>query len=184
MNMNKLQNWIAGIALGGVVILTGVIFTLPEPVQNIQQIVKEQLGAVASPDMPFKYLTVGGVTTYYESMPFRTGTTTVCSIPVPTVASTTVISAGMRIDGVPTTTTGARWKIYTGVGQNSTTTLLAGMNVTATGTAIVATTSLTTDSVVMATGDNYIVFDFEGGSNPYLGMGGQTGQCTVEFRAY
>jgi len=53
----------------------------PEPVEE------PIVGALSGPDIPYKYLTVGGLTTYYSSMKANTATTTPCAMQSPIVTS-------------------------------------------------------------------------------------------------
>lgn len=191
--MNTLKVAVISIATA-LVVAVGVTYFAPTKTETIREVVREviqgktsdKVGAVSGPEIFYDSWTVNGVRTHFLKQGFRTGTTTLCSITVPqyNIASTTLLSAGAKFLGVPTTT--GRLRIYTGLGQNSTTTLLAGgaIGTLATGTTIVATTSLTSNDARMGANANYVVFDFEGGSSPYLDINGSTGFCSAEFREF
>lgn len=66
---------------------------------DIQQIVKEtKLGALTGPDIPYSYLSVSGVRREYVRSESLTAATTTPCIFVAPAATSTLISAGMRLD--------------------------------------------------------------------------------------
>ncbi len=183
MNNTKILVWSGLVAL---VVALVVFYFQPTPIQVVKEIIKEQLGAFPGPVIDSPFVSFNGVKYHFRSMGFTTGTTSLCSFEVPqyNIASTTLVSSGARFDAVATTA--GRLRIYTGLGLNSTTTLLAGQTVgtLATGTTVVATTSLTSNDARMGANQRYVVFDFEGGSSPYLAIGGRSGECTAAWREY
>lgn len=161
-----------GVAVVALVV-SGVSYFRPPTIierEVIKEVVQEELGSVTETELngPLVLLTAR----------MNTGTTTPCALDVRKYASSTIISLGASIQGVPTTT-GNYWAWYKSVTPSASTTQLARKAVTATGTSVFATTTLATDTAVIGSGDNYLVLDFNGGSSPYLGMGGQTGNCAA-----
>lgn len=138
------------------------------------------------PDVFSDFVSFNGVTHHYRKVAFDTSTTSnsvVCSIKRPGTASSSVVAVGVRIDGL-STSTGAL-AIYKGANMNSTTTIIAGPEtITATGTTVVATTTLATNASTLGAGDEWIVFDYRGARIPYQAMGGQTGECSLETIEY
>src|SRR3990167_3636128 len=183
-----LKNVLVSGLVAVVAVALGLSFFASEPlvVEKVVERVVERLGGFPGPDIDSNYLSVNGVTTHYRSMDFQTGTTTVCSFEIPffDIASSTLVAAGARIDAL-STTTGA-FKIAKGLGQNSTTTTLAGANVganTATGTTVTIASS-TSNELNTQAGDRYLVFDYETDAAPYLGRAGLTGGCFAEWKVY
>ena len=153
-------------------VVSGVAYFRPPTLlerETVKEVVQE-LGAVVSTELD------GPIIQLTQRM--STGTTTPCIFDVRGYSSSTIISLGASIQGVPTTT-GNYWAWYKSVGQAGSTTQVARRAVTATGTSVFATTTLATDTAVIGSGDNYLVLDFNGGSTPYFGMGGLTGDCTA-----
>lgn len=167
----------AGVAL--LVVVLGLVF-LGQPTTEkttVERII-EKLGAIPGNDLPGPVVKLNGAPIVALSQKFQTGTTTVCSFDVRGYASSSIMALGATVNGLPTTT-GTSWKWYWGQGSHSSTTIISGNRVTATGTSILATTSLAADTAIVSSGRNYIVLDFEGGSTPYFAMEGQTGSCSV-----
>ena len=171
MNKNVLVS--AGVALS--VVVLGLVFFGKTTV--IERVV-EKLGANPGNDLPGPIVKLNGAPIVALSQRFSTGTTSVCAFDVRPYASSTIISLGATVNGVPTTTTGT-WKWYTALTPSSSTTELAAANVTATGTSIFATTTLSGSSVVIDKQDHYLVLDTEDNSTPYLDINGVTGSCSV-----
>ena len=86
---------------GGIVALKGGDTTVL-PVRNVG----ENLGAVASPDMPFNYISVGGVPTYYNKTTslIQSTSSVICSIQAPS-ATSTLVDGSIQITGASTTGT-------------------------------------------------------------------------------
>lgn len=178
--MNNIKS--AFILIGLIAVVVGVIYFAPTSTNTVKEIVKEvveeKAGAIPGNDLA-STIKIGGVGLVGLSQNFETGTTSVCSFDLRPYASSSIISLGATVRGVPTTT-GLSWKWYRGIGQKSTTTIMAGRAVTATGTSIFATTTIAAnDNKWTGSGQNFLVLDFEGGSSPYLAMEGQTGTCDV-----
>ena len=154
---------------------------LGQPSERVIEKTVERIGAFPGTSFSADSLEYNGIPYHYRRQAFETGSTTrsvVCSIRRPALnSSTTIVYASGKILGMGTSSGSDVFGIYTGINMTSTTTLIAGVAVTATGTAAVATTTLASDSVVMAGGDEYLNFDYEGIPLPYLGISGQTGVC-------
>ena len=146
----------------------------------------KKFGAVSGPDRfpPDGCETVNGVKTCSYQVS-GVSSTTPCNIEVPfyNQASSSLISAGILFRSTPTTTSEVR--IFTSLSRNASTTLLSGASLatTATGTAVVATTTLTGDDAVMAAGDRYITFSIFNGLNTYVAVS-QAPVCTAVFQVY
>jgi len=80
----------------------GKFLDLPEPTSPFDP----SLGAVSGPDMPFRYIGVNGLQTYYTKKALGTATSTPCSIQAP-AATSTLLRTALRI-GVATST-GTVW---------------------------------------------------------------------------
>mgnify|MGYP001564361677 CR=1 FL=1 len=168
MNKTLLVGAVSVVAL----VLSGVAYFRPPTIETKteSQLVAPTYGSVVASELTGPLVQI--------KQRFNTGTTTPCSIDLRGYASSTIVSLGASIRGVPTTT-GNYWAWYKSVTPNSSTTQLARRAVTATGTSVFATTTLATDTAVIGSGDNYLVLDFNGGSSPYLDINGQTGECTA-----
>lgn len=178
--MNYLKSVLVSIVVAGITTAVGVTYFAPTKETIVKEVIKETkgLGAIPGNELP-STVKIGGTGLVGISNNFETGTTSVCSLDVRGYASSSIISLGATVQGVPTTT-GASWKWYKGIGPKSTTTIMAGRAVTATGTSIFATTTIAAnDQKFLVSGQNFLVLDFEGGSSPYLAMEGQTGTCSV-----
>ena len=154
---------------------------LGQPSEKVTERIIEKIGAFPGTSFSADSLEYNGIPFHYRRQAFVTGSTTqsvVCSIRRPALNSTTtLVYASGKVLGMGTSSAADRFTIATGANLTGTTTVIAGINVTATGTAAVATTSLGTDSAVMAGQDEYLNFDYEGIPRPYLGISGQTGVC-------
>ena len=181
--MTKTVFTAAGVAL---LVAVGVALLFPVKIETIVERVIEKVGSVVGPDRfpPDGCETVNGVKlcSYQAS---GVSSSTFCTIDVPfyNQASSSLTSAGVLLRSAPTTT--ATFRIHTSLARNATTTLLAGAEVanTATGTAVVATTTLTGDDAVMAAGDRYITFSIFNGLNTYVAVS-QAPVCTAVFQVY
>lgn len=171
---------------GVVALVVASVVTYFRPnVNTIREVVKE-LGSVTGPDSFFPVVSNEGIKTHYRRQQFQTGSTTrvlLCQIQTPT--STVITSLGARINGLATSS--GRLAFYLGATEIATTTVLAGSagDVTATGTLVVATTTLAANAAVLdAAGDAWITLDYESASVPYLAMEGATGFCSATFQEY
>lgn len=162
-----------------VVVVPGLVFFGQPSVTEVVKVIKE-LGAIPGNDLP-SISKIGGAPLVGLSQTGSSGTTTPCIFDVRSYASSSIVSLGATIMGLPTTTSDTLWRWYKGVGLTSTTTALTdGMSVTATGTTVFATTSLfASNTATLGAGDNYIVLDYQRGTTPYLAMAGRTAQCSV-----
>ena len=172
-----MNNRLAFIALVVAVIALGGYFA-PNPATEVIREITERFGATPGNDIQGPVVKINGAPLIGLSQRFETGTTTVCSLDVRPYASSSIVSLGGTVQGLATTT-GKHWKWYWGVGPKSTSTLIAGMAVTATGTSVMATTSIASDTAIASSGRNFLVLDFEGGSTPYFDINGQTGSCSA-----
>ena len=157
---------------------------LESPVRDVIKEVIKDFGAAPGNELPGPVVKFNGAPVIALSQRMNIGTTTPCTFDLRPYASSTILSLGATLKGVPTTT-GTYWRWYTGVGMTSTTTYLAGRTLTATGSSVFATTTLNTNDAVIDTNDNFLVLDFNGGSTPFLGstQGTQTGDCSVLLSA-
>lgn len=196
--MNKIQNLVLGGIAVLVLVLMVVIFNLPGKT-IVEKIIEKQVPVGGQNFESMPVLNVGGVKTYYGSSPFVTGrtqlspfaatTSVICRIPFPstagwTTASTSIISAGVNVQGIAT---GTAPKINIFKGANLATTTVIGGDVMATNTPMFATSSLTV--VATATGglpNEYVIFDLQqtAGGFPYLPIEGKTGSCSAVFREF
>ena len=174
-------------------IIAGVIsLTVSLSTRSVQTIVKEvpqKVGALVSPDIPFNYLTVGGVTRYYgKSNSLAQATTTVCSIQSP-VATSTIVSASIRFD--VSSTTSSRIYIGRGANTNATTTLLQETEIAANtkGTVTASTTPTSTqgqtvdglDDALVIPPSSYINFGMKPTEANSKGTFTPTGACQATF---
>ena len=182
-------------ALIALLVALGVVVTVKPDVIEVQKLTEKIIekmvpyGSVSGPDRfpPDGCETVNGVKTCsYQAS--GVSSTTPCNIEVPfyNQASSSLIRAGILFRSAPTTTSEVR--IFTSLSRNASTTFLSGASLatTATGTAVVATTSLTGDDAVMAAGDRYITFSVYssgGESKPYIAVS-QAPVCTAVFQVY
>ena len=79
--MDKTKLLIAGVLVAIVASAIALVSTKTVVVNQTQP--QQTYGAVSGPDMPFQYISVGGVARYYYSYPLATGTTSPCSIQSP-----------------------------------------------------------------------------------------------------
>jgi len=168
----------AGVAL--LVVVLGLSFFGRPSIQVIKETI-EKIGAIPGSDIPGPVAKINGSPIIGLSQRFNTGTTTVCSFDVRPYASSTIISLGGTVLGVPTTTTGSLWRWFKALTPSATTTVLTdGTVITATGTTIFASTTIgASNTRTLQTGDNYLVFDFQGGSVPFVAVNSQTGICSA-----
>ena len=162
------------------------------------------LGAVSGPSIDSETWTVNGVTTHFYRRPMQTGTTTVCQIKLPPASTTISNPAGWSavITTAATSTAGqlAVYEVDEGwatstrkaifgitdivaaggrlMGTSTATTSLISTTIGATTTDSTATGLLIRGSTGSPGGDRFILFDYRGGSNPFLGAG----FCTAELR--
>lgn len=180
---------IAGVA--SLVIASGVTYFRPVTKEIVREVIKEvskapALGAIPGNAVNSDRFHVNGVEHIYARMGFNTtGTTTVCSMAWPISengGSTTLIHARFYPNTIGTSTTNPQFAIYKGIGLTSTTTVIAGVAVTATGTPVYATSTL--DTSATATGGNaseFLVFDIKQGSVPFLPVNNRSGSCIAEW---
>jgi hypothetical protein len=150
---------------------------------QIDNKMSKELGAVASPDIPSRWLKVGGVTTHYRHMSMKTATDTPCALQAPS-ATSTLVYATAHFD--TTTTTNAVLDIANDETAFATTTkLMTTQNITAneTNTTYYASTTPTAaqgvNNLTTFSPDEYVVFKMGGGTNVFS----PTGYCTAVFRS-
>jgi len=131
------------------------------------------VGSATGPDMPFKYLNVGGVVHNYESASLGSATSTVCSLQSPP-ATSTLLFAGIDITGyTSTTTTGF---ISIAATRTASTTVISQGPVTKNGTSYIVAASLSTTTSQISP-SQYINFTmYTDGS-----VNSPSGDCSAEF---
>lgn len=166
--MDTIKKIIAPLAIG---IVVGLLLGN----HMVSKQVSNQVGAVSSPDIMSPYFSFGGVRNWgahTDSM--HTATSTVCVIQSP-VATSTLLSASMRLD--TGSTSASTLRISKATTAFATTTTLASSALAANlGGIITATTSIASDNAVVNP-SNYIVFSMEGGT----GVFSPTGSCQATF---
>lgn len=139
---------------------------------------EQTLGAVSSPDMPFPYISWGGVRRWQGGADLIQGNKIVCAVQSPP-ATTTIEHAAVRFDftGQAIQTV---WELGRGTTAGATTTSLAKLTLAsgAQGT-IVATTSVTalTDGVVAPSSWISTLLSTSSVGSTFL----PTGHCSVSF---
>lgn len=170
--MSTLKNIIAPLGIGVVV---GIV--LGALVLGGKTVI-QPTGGLSGPSIPSKYLEWNGVTVWHQrSASLNTSTTTVCALPSP-AATSTLLSAGIRLD--TSSTTASVVHIASAATAYATTTNLATADVSANAQAfITATTSLASNSNVIGP-NKYIVFGMQGG----IGTFSPTGACSATFETF
>ena len=159
---------VAGGIRGAGLSVQGSIDGLKADLQNLkqtnQQIQQRQrdFGALTGPDLPYDYLSVGGIRHhYFLKTSFGTPTTTPCAFAVPKGTST-LVSAVIRMGA---TTSAQVINVYKGIGPNSTSSWLFASSTHSGGAGLIfATSSITatdTNARIFETerNDNFLVFD-------------------------
>lgn len=142
----------------------------------IQTVENHNVRGVSSDFSNVPYINVGGVTEWYSSAQFKTGTSTLCSVPVPT-GSSTLQYASWRVTGNASTsaqniTIGTSTSI-TGTSTNTLVTASAAANATSTGFGFIAS-SYVTGGVSTGQFVNFVT-DAAGGATTANGF------CQAEF---
>lgn len=138
---------------------------------TVQQ-VPTNVGAVNGPDLPYPYITVGGVRTWFTNVGMTQATTTVCALVSP-VASSTLVSASASFSVSSTTaTTVTMAKASTAF---ATTTAINTTTIAANGTGIV---NATTSPVTVFGPSQFVVIGVQGGTGTFS----PTGRCMAVFR--
>ena len=178
------KNIIVGVLLA-VALALGLYGTLRSTPTAVTERIIREVGAATGPELPYKYLSVGGVRTWYShSTSFPTATSTLCSFQSP-AATTTLVAATMNIKNTTGTNTFQVGRAAAGasnVNSTATTTLLASLTVGSVSYGeLVATTTLTasglTDGVIIP----YSWINFKVGTGT-PGTITFTGSCSAVFR--
>lgn len=140
--MNKKIISIAGLLA---VVLVGWVVLKPEPEVVVQTPDKRPIGALAGPDIPYPYISVGGLVMEFRSMDFNGATSTPCSFISPASTSTLAFTS---------------FNVTTATGTALTVSL-------ATSTVPNATTSVLTNDMALASG-NKNTFSYSGTSTTAL----------------
>ena len=120
---------IKNLVLGAVVIVVVGLFAFggasgpsaTDVAKELANDVSKKLGALVGPDIPYPYLSVGGVKTLSFSSALNTASTTVCTFQPS--ATSTLVFASVRVDGAATTSTDTlEWQIGKDVLTTGTTT--------------------------------------------------------------
>lgn len=172
-----------------------VVVSFVKPVQKvINQTTGANLGALAGPDIPSGYLRWGGgngVRVWPTGRALTQGTTTVCSILSP-AATSTLLSAGLKLDVASSSATLVEFGQSTSV-PTATTTRIGTAYVVAGGASafIAASTSPTTGATTVFAPNTYLNIKVQGGvtlgdSATAAGAAGfvPTGACQATFEEY
>lgn len=144
---------------------------------------KSVLGALSSPDLPYNYISVGGLAEYRYSRDFTRSTTTVCAIQAP-AATSSLAMAGALVTTASTSAT--TWTIAKAATAFATTTVLGQGAIAANGQGFLLAS--TTATSAGGTGSNMNpAFVF--GPNQWLVVGVQggvgnfspVGECVADF---
>lgn len=197
--MSKIQNIVIGILALGLVLTVGML--LGGGGKIVTNTIEKQLGSGIDPNISSPYICVNGACHFPVKVEFKSplngsvGTTTVCSIPLPSnsdsaaaySASTTIVYFGATFNSIGTSTT-AHAQLYLGTNGPTATsgaTNLGGYTLTATGTLAIATTSTITTPTAVGKANSYLILEVNGANGgPFLGIDGKTGTCSAQFRAY
>lgn len=138
------------------------------------------VAAATSPDLPFRYLNVGGVKTWYGyTGSLVQATTTVCSIQSP-VATSTILTAQMRLD--VSSTSASKITFAKAATPSATTTLLYSYNVAAGAQAAIWLPATSTSQAIV---DTYVFAPntfFNVGMSGGTGTFSPTGDCKVTWQ--
>jgi len=174
--MDKTKLLIAGVL---VAIVASAIALVSTKTVVVNQPAAQNYGAVAGPDMPFQYISVGGVTRYYYSYPLATGTTSPCSIQSP-AATSTLVSAGIQFttsSSTATTITIARGTAMTATTTSIGTDYAIAANKQA---MIVASTTATAGDATIFPPNTWFNVGMKGG----VGTHDAVGVCHAIFESY
>lgn len=182
---------IKSIAVGLGIILSLVLggYAISKPATIITKTDGPKVGAVTGPDMPYPYISVNGVRTYYNNQTLKTATTTVCAVQSPVSTSTLVSATVAFFTGSTTEATVAAAKASTAF---ATTTVLATSTIAANGqlTLLVATTTPVSDSAngratlsdrIFAP-NTYLVISMTPTLGSVTGTFSPTGRCIANFQ--
>lgn len=132
--MNKTLITVSAIAIVSMII-TGVVILKPVNVK----VELPNVGALAGPDIPYNWLTVGGVGYEFGSMTIRTSSTTVCSFQSPAATSTLIFASVAVTTG---TSTDLQYEMAKSLVNNTATTTSLGilnLDASAPGTMVAST---------------------------------------------
>ena len=176
--MDKTKLLIAGVLVAIVASAVALVST-KTVVVNQTQPATQNYGAVSGPDMPFQYISVGGVARYHYSLPLATGTTSPCSIQSP-AATSTLVSAGIQFTTSSTTATAIT--IARGTAMTATTTSIGtDYAIAANKTAmIVASTTATAGDATIFPPNTWFNVGMKGG----VGTHDAVGVCHAIFESY
>lgn len=165
-------------------LILGAVGVTQTPVNDIPT----DIGAVTGPDMPYPYIAVNGVRTYYNNQTFKTATTTVCAVQSPVATSTLVSAVASFTFGSTTTSIVTFGKAATAF---ATTTVIAtsSLAANAAGTFIGATTTPPSDSANGRATINdrtfapntYLVIGMTPSLGSVTGTFSPTGRCIANF---
>jgi hypothetical protein len=141
----------------------------------------ESLGATASPDVPYNYMRIGGITKYYIIGAMKTATTTLCSFVNPFGAATSTLES-FDYEITTGTSTAATLVVNasTGAYASSTATNIVSAQTVASGaTDSMSWMSAATADLGEVSPNEYILLQTEG-----AGLSGYTftGRCQAVFR--
>lgn len=174
--MNKLL--VSGLA-GALLISTIFWVTLPSKTVKtveVKDVSSEALGALTGPDIPYQYISVGGVQMYSANVAFTTGTTTPCAIQSP-AATSTLVMFGAQFD---TSTTSATTVRFTkGTAMQATTTALSGQLALAANAKGEFVASSTPEATFIIAPNNWVQVSLVGGSGTVSPVGSCVAQFTV-----
>jgi hypothetical protein len=156
MNIKNLSLGLAAVAL----ILSGIAFSRDRGTVVVER--PSTLGALVGPDIPFSYLSIGGVRTEYRSSALATATTTPCALQAPS-ATSTLRHASLRVSTA--TSTATVWTASKATTAFATTTAFDQFSLGsgAFGTMHVGTASSTApDENSVIAPDNWIVWGVQG----------------------
>lgn len=165
--MNKNYLMVFGLVLA--LVLGGVAVSRPA------QVVKEvavKAGSVASPDLPFPCLSVGGVRRCSGQMSPTQATTTICAIQSPAATSTLV---GLGATLTVSSSTASRLVIASSTTAYATTTHFASTDIAANAQMTLVSTSTRADKVISP--NTWFVFSMNGGTGTFS----PSGSCFATF---
>ena len=172
--MNKLL--VSGLA-GALLISTIFWVTLPSKTVKtveVKDVSSEALGALTGPDIPYQYISVGGVQMYSTNIGFTKDTTTPRAIQSPAATSTLTLFAA-KFDVSTTSATTVRFT--RGTAPQATTTALSGQLALAANARGSFVASSTPEATFIVPPSNWVQVSLVGGS----GTVSPVGTCVAQF---
>lgn len=167
MNNTKV---VAGILIALAIITTGYVL-----VSNHQAAPSKNVGAISSPDLPWTYLSWGGMATFRNQSAMRGATTTLCAIQSP-AATTTLAFAGYTITVGTSTASNLDLATSTSAFATTSAVLISNTSVASNAQASQSWFSSGTNSIIAP--NTWVIV--QAGN---VGLGGYTyvGSCDAEF---